>query len=588
MKYKIEKNTVQETLILPLYSRKLCTELYPNLYRDETAVRLLDQIDYDFSQAEKNSRSLMQRFGALEVAMRQNDLAFEVQAYLKTHPCAAVVNLGCGLDNTGRACDNGKCKIYNLDFPDVIALRQQLLPAGEREQNIPCDLKDPAWFDKIDASGGAVFFASGVFYYFLTEQVRELVQGMADAFPGGVLVFDAANRTAVKMIAKTWLRTAKIKDVGAYFAVSDAKSELSPWDSRLQVSSRGYMLGYNDLKDPSVSGFFRFLARVGDNGMKMQIVKIRFGGQAMKILVYGAGVLGCNLARNLLRAGKDVTLLARGNWAAEIRRNGLRIKDKFSLCTSVSRIPVVTELAPEAKYDVIFVVLRYTQLDSALDTLRANRTKNIVFVGNNVQTKALAAALPEKNVLFAFALSAGHREADRVVSIDLKKITIGQLTGAKSNKQLIGRIFHGTKYKVVYEPNMEDYLLCHAAFVMPAAFACYKTDGDLKKLRGDTAYLNRVLDANIEGYRAIRDAGHTILPKEDADFEGEKYRKTCLRFFKLMCATSLGKLCASDHAMNAIDEMSALNRDLKKFFDANGAAYPVWQALEAEAGRYLQ
>ena len=248
----------------------------------------------------------------------------------------------------------------------------------------------------------------------------------------------------------------------------------------------------------------------------------------------------------------------------------------------------MTELAPDATYDVIFVVLRYTQLDSVLYTLRANRTKNIVFVGNNVQARALAAALPGKNVLFAFALSAGHREADRVVSIDLKKITIGQLPGAISNKQLIGRIFHGTKYKVVYEPNMEDYLLCHAAFVMPAAFACYKTDGDLKKLRGDTAYLNRLLDANIEGYRAIRNAGHTILPKEDADFEGEKYRRTCLRFFKLMCATSLGKLCASDHAMNAIDEMSALNRDLRKFFDEHGAAYPVWQALEAEAGRYLQ
>ena len=277
MKYKIEKNTVQETLILPLYSRKLCTELYPNLYRDETAVRLLDQIDYDFSGAEKSSRSLMQRFGALEVAMRQNDLTFEVQAYLKTHPCAAVVNLGCGLDNTGRACDNGRCKIYNLDFPDVIALRRQLLPAGEREQNIPCDLKDPVWFDKIDTSGGAVFFASGVFYYFPTQQVRELVRGMADAFPGGVLVFDAANRTAVKMIAKTWLKSAKIKDVGAYFAVSDAKREIGAWDSRLHIASRGYMLGYHDLIDPSVSGFFRFLARVGDGMMNMQIVKIGFG-----------------------------------------------------------------------------------------------------------------------------------------------------------------------------------------------------------------------------------------------------------------------------------------------------------------------
>ena len=105
------------------------------------------------------------------------------------------------------------------------------------------------------------------------------MQGMADAFPDGVLVFDAANRTAVKMIAKTWLKTAKIKDVGAYFAVSDAKSELSPWDSRLQVSSRGYMLGYSDLKDLSVSGFFRFLARIGDNRMKMQIVRIGFGGR---------------------------------------------------------------------------------------------------------------------------------------------------------------------------------------------------------------------------------------------------------------------------------------------------------------------
>lgn len=308
----------------------------------------------------------------------------------------------------------------------------------------------------------------------------------------------------------------------------------------------------------------------------------------MRILVFGAGVLGCNLARNLFRAGKDVTLLARGNWAEEIRKNGLRIKDKFSFRMSVSRIPVVTELKPEDRYDVIFVVLRYTQLGTILETLRENQTKNIVFVGNNVRAEALAADLPEKNVLFAFASSAGHRERDHVASVDLKKITIGQLASAPSNEALIGRIFEGTKYKVAYEPNMGDYLLCHAAFVLPASFACYKTDGDLKKLKGNTAYLSRMIDANIEGYRAIRSAGHTILPKEDTDFESAAYRKTCLRFFKLICATSLGKICASDHAMNAVDEMSALDRDLKRFFDEVGADDPVWQALEREAGKYLR
>ena len=275
-RYKIEKNSVQETLIIPLYARKVCSELYPSLYRDETANQLIDKIDYDFSDATKNSHALMQRFGSLEVAMRQNDIAFEIRDYLNSHPKAAVVNLGCGLDATGRACDNSICKIYNLDFPDVIAVRNELLPVGDREKNIPCNINERTWFDEIDASDGAIFFASGVFYYFLSEQVRDLVRAMTDVFPDCVLVFDAANRLAVKMIAKTWLKSAKIKDVSAYFAVSDAKRELSLWDSRLHVTSRGYMMGYNDLKDPSVSSFFRFLAKVGDSLLKMQIVKIGF------------------------------------------------------------------------------------------------------------------------------------------------------------------------------------------------------------------------------------------------------------------------------------------------------------------------
>ena len=140
----------------------------------------------------------------------------------------------------------------------------------------------------------------------------------------------------------------------------------------------------------------------------------------MKILVFGAGVLGCNLANNLFRAGKDVTLLARGAWGETIRKNGLRIKNKFSPRVSVSRIPVTDALRPEDAYDVVFVVVRYTQLGAILDTLRAAKAKTLVFVGNNVRAEALAASLKEKNVLFAFASSAGHRESSYVASVDLK------------------------------------------------------------------------------------------------------------------------------------------------------------------------
>jgi len=282
MKYPIKKNTVQETLVIPMYGRKMCSQLYPKIYRDETALRLIDQVDYDFSALEEKAKSIMHRFGFLEVAMRQSDLAWEVRDYLKTHPNAAVVNLGCGLDDTGRACDNGTCKIYNIDFPDVIAVRDALLPAGEREKNIPCNLNDTSWFSEIDASGGAMFFAAGVFYYFLTPQVKALVCAMAEAFPGGKLVFDAANRKAVKLMLKTWLKDAEIKDVGAYFAVTDARRELSAWSDRLRVSSRGYMLGYNDLRNQNVRKFFRFLSKVGDGMMNMQIVRLDFAKENKK------------------------------------------------------------------------------------------------------------------------------------------------------------------------------------------------------------------------------------------------------------------------------------------------------------------
>lgn len=275
-KYHIERNTVQETLVIPMYGRMKSSQLYPFLFKDDGAARLMSRIDYDFSSLESNSRNAMQRFGFLEVAVRQYNLAWEVRDYLKTHPNAAVVNLGCGLDDTGRHCDNGTCRIYNIDYPDVIEVRNDLIPPGVREVNIACDLNDTSWFQAIDASGGAVFFASGVFYYFLRSQVQKLVTAMAAAFPGGRLVFDAANRTAVKLMLKTWVKYAKIKDVGAYFSVEDAQTELSPWTKESKVSSRNFMLGYNDLKDPSVSGLFRFIARIGDKFMKMRVIRFDF------------------------------------------------------------------------------------------------------------------------------------------------------------------------------------------------------------------------------------------------------------------------------------------------------------------------
>ena len=218
-KVHIEKNTVQETLIIPLYGRKMCTEQFPNLFQDSKAVELIDSLDYDFTAMEKKSKSIGYRFGALEVAMRETDLGLEIKDYLKTHPNAAVVNMGCGLDQTAENQDNGTCRIYNIDMPDIIAAREQLIADSDRVENIACDLNDTAWFDRIDASNGVVFMAAGVFYYFLRDQIKTLFTAMQKRFPGGRLVFDSAGKRAVKMMVKTWIKDAGITSIFDCFYV---------------------------------------------------------------------------------------------------------------------------------------------------------------------------------------------------------------------------------------------------------------------------------------------------------------------------------------------------------------------------------
>ena len=278
MKYHIEKNTIQETLVIPLYARALCTRRFPHLFADPLSVELLEQMDYDFSTLEQVSGGLMQTFGAMEAAMRQNDLAWEVKDYLRDHPRAAVVNLGCGLDQTGRSCDNGQCRIYNIDLPDVMAVREALLPAGKREKNLAADLNDLTWFDAIDTpvEDGAVFFAAGVFYYFRTEQGRASARPMAERFPGGRLVFDAAGQTAVKLMLKTWVRQAGIGMWGHTSPSRTRRRNCPPGQTALPYPAGAICWAYQDLRGPGISNIHRLLARIADGPLKLRIVRMEF------------------------------------------------------------------------------------------------------------------------------------------------------------------------------------------------------------------------------------------------------------------------------------------------------------------------
>ena len=156
-------------------------------------------------------------------------------------------------------------------------MRNQLLPAGEREQNLARDLNDLSWMEQIDASDGAVFFAAGVFYYFKTEDVKRLFSAMAERFPGAVLAFDTCNRRGAKLMRRTWLKEAGITDVRAFFSLED-EAELRGWSDRFAaVTAKSYMRGYRDIYG-KVGWFHKLMIRFCDVLVKMKIVKIVFGG----------------------------------------------------------------------------------------------------------------------------------------------------------------------------------------------------------------------------------------------------------------------------------------------------------------------
>lgn len=217
----------------------------------------------------------MYEFGSLEVAMRQLDIMWEIKEYLKKYPEATIVNLGCGLDNTGKACDNGFCHIVNIDFHDIIEIRKQLIAEQDREKNIACDLKDYSWMDKIDTSKGLILFAAGVFHYFKMDKVKELVLELAKRYTGGCLVFDSVGKLGLKLMMPKTLKNMGIKDVDGFFYINNLKEDLN-WSEKIKVTSKGYMLGYHDMKSPNIHFTHRLLAKICDNVMKMSVNKMDF------------------------------------------------------------------------------------------------------------------------------------------------------------------------------------------------------------------------------------------------------------------------------------------------------------------------
>jgi len=225
---------IAKTLLLPLYFRAAETSRQTQpLIRDEWATRLVDRIHFDFTALAAHE------FIQLATVLRVRDIDRRTGTFLRENPKATVVNLGCGLDTRFFRVDDGAVRWFDLDLPEVVALRRRLLPEPPRTECLAADVLDPTWLDRIPRERPILFLAEGLFPYLDGSQVRKLVVRLRDRASGADLLFDAVT----PFHAWTSSHHPAWEAVGSAFRWGlDRPEELQSWAPGIRLLSQTYYL----------------------------------------------------------------------------------------------------------------------------------------------------------------------------------------------------------------------------------------------------------------------------------------------------------------------------------------------------------
>lgn len=304
----------------------------------------------------------------------------------------------------------------------------------------------------------------------------------------------------------------------------------------------------------------------------------------MRILVFGAGVLGSYLAHVLVRAGNDVTVLARGKRAEQLKKNGLVLRHYFQYKNTVDAVNVISELQSDDRYDLIFVVMKYNDFPAVLPILANNQSENIILVGNNGDVHGMQKDLQEmsnvrKNVLFGFQLSGGIREASgRVIKIHAGgQMVLGSLDGEIPIKPLLENAFRNVKYKLTYHGDMDAWLKSHIVPIVALNSLSYLHDGDLKKVSKDKKLLKQTISVMDEGFQIMEKLGYTITPAGQVNFV-RKHKQVVYYGLKIIHKLTFMKLVDG-----SFSEIAALFDSFDILKQQANIATPHWDQLQKQA-----
>lgn len=244
----VQWKSVEWTNLCLLYLRAHESRLPRPILGDHVAAQDIDRIEYDFKRMH---RVLHPDTNQFMVALRSAQFDALIDRYLDRHPDATVLHLGCGLHSRALRMarpDGGQW--FDVDLPNVIALRRELHSETPRYRMIGSSVTDPEWIDELPTGGPVLIVAEGLLMYLTPREIAELLHRLLDRYDTGELIADFLSPWGPRM--------SRIFTRGLIKWGTRDGGEITRWEPRLKaVDSSPIMAGFQQIPLPRQKLLYR-------------------------------------------------------------------------------------------------------------------------------------------------------------------------------------------------------------------------------------------------------------------------------------------------------------------------------------------
>lgn len=303
----------------------------------------------------------------------------------------------------------------------------------------------------------------------------------------------------------------------------------------------------------------------------------------LKVLFFGAGVLGSLYAAKFKEAGMDVSLVARGKRVEELRENGIVLQDFKTEERTKTRVRILDGMPEKEYFDVCVVMIQRAHLTEALKDLAKNKNiPTFLFMQNEVTgPKEMVEALGRDRVMIGHANAGGERDGQVVHYMIAAEMPLGELTGEKTERlKILSEAFKAAGFKNYYSKNIDSWKRYHVALAVPFALAMYNNDICNFKMAKNKEDCRRAWRGIKEAFRVLKDRGFPVEPpKFRLIFAIPEF--LILPLFQRMLRSKVADIGMARHLRNAQDEMDILAEEFFEIADRSRVSTPVLDDLRS-------